>query len=133
MIMPCSKKKRKGIGNINEKGSISFYIIFVFLAFITLTLFVFLTPIMMDFNTRIYTAGEIALIDANETASQIQNADVRASFQSSLTSSQNSIPNQVAILSFFFQYAWIIVILVILLSLFIYTRQSVEAEKGGLY
>lgn len=129
--MPCRKKKGS-YKRLNNKGSIAFFIVFAFLAFITLTIFVFMLPILIDFNTRAYATAENLLVDANTTAQDIQNPTVKASFESVITSSTNSIPTQVEILGFFFQYSWIIVLVVITLALYMYTRQSVEAE-GGMY
>lgn len=113
---------------MNERGVITYAIVFIFLAFILLTVFVFITPVLIEFNAEMYAAGEEILLDANATANEFQNQDIKAQFQDALGSAQQSIPTQVSILAAFFQYAWIIILIVVLMVLYMLTRETVEAE-----
>jgi len=121
-------RKKKENRFLGEKGSISYFIVFVFLAFILLVLFVFITPVLIKFNTELYAAGEDILLDANSTASSLSNAQVRGQLQDSLTAASGSIPTQIDVLSNFFQYAWILIIVIIVLALYMFTRETVEGE-----
>lgn len=111
---------------MNQRGSVSFFVVFVFLAFILLVLFALFIPLMIDFNTEIYAGAEMILDDANASAAEIQDADIRAQLQGSIGASQDSIITQTDVLSTFFQYGYIIIILVIVLVIYMIARQTVE-------
>lgn len=111
---------------LNQKGSISFFIVFVALAVILLILFAAVIPLLIAFDTALYEGAEDIILDANKTAGNIQNAEIKASLQSSLQASTDTIPTQIDIMSNFFQYGWILVIVVIVLVLFMISRQTVE-------
>lgn len=120
--------KKKSL--LNEKGQLSFFIIFIILVFTILVTFVFFAPLLIDFNTRIYASANDILADANVVASQIDDPATQAQFQSAISSSANSIPEQTEILSFFFQYAWIILVVAVTMAIYLYTRRSVETQGG---
>lgn len=113
---------------MNQNGSISFVIYFVVLAFITLTLFVFLFPLVMNLNTAFALAGEPLLAQQSELAAGIEDATVKAQVESMIVSEKGVLPQITEILAFFFQYAWILIIFICIMALYIYTRNSVEAE-----
>ncbi len=85
----------------------------------------------MDFNTQLYVAGEIALDDAIEWTDKINDTDVKTQIQNTLASSKASIPDQIDVLGFFYQYSWVIVIIAVLMVIFMQTRLTVETSVGG--
>ena len=117
------RKKRKGV--------VAFFFIFVFLAILLSVLFAFAIPILIDFNTHLFTAGEIALDDATVWSERINDATVKAQIQATLASSKASLPDQIDTLGFFYQYSWIVIIIAILFVVFMQTRVTVETSMGG--
>lgn len=113
---------------LNEKGSISYFMVFVVLAVILLVLFAVAIPFLQAFNIALYEAGEDILIDANKTVQQLENEEIKAALEGALGQQVTSIETQVDILGTFFKYGWIIIILVIVLVIFLASRQAVEAE-----
>lgn len=113
---------------INSRGSVSYFFVFVILSVVLVTLFAFAIPLLQAIDTAFYEAGEDILLDANETASNIQNDNIRESIQANFQAQTESIPTQIDILSTFHQYGWIIIILAIVLVIFLITRQTVELE-----
>lgn len=110
----------------NEKGSVSFFVVFITLSLILLTLFAVAIPFMVAIDIAFYEAAEDILITGKEANAQIQDANVREQFDASLDAQTESIATQVEILGFFFQYAWILIMIIITLVLFLATRQTVE-------
>lgn len=111
-----------------KKGVIAYFMVFVFLSIILTFLFAFATPLLINFDTAIYTGGEIALEDSETWINRIQNDDVRNQIQGTIDASRDSIPDQIDILGAFHQYAWVIIIVVTLFVIFMFTRTTVEGE-----
>jgi hypothetical protein len=114
----------------NKKGVLTFYLVFMILAMVI----VFITAVMAPFgvliNTEFYEIGEDIMLDANETASKINNSDVRNAIQGSFSESLGGIENNIEVNNSIFQYSFIIVLIVGALFLFLYSRRLVEAGYG---
>jgi len=122
-------QKRNELLN-DERGSFSYFMIFVLLAVMLVFLFAIGIPLLTQINTEFYNAGEPMLDEAYDNAMQVEDADVRAAMLSNIDGQRNSIPDQIEVLSVFFQYGWLIIIVVIVLILFMASRRSIES--GGL-
>lgn len=114
----------------DERGSFAYFIAFMFLAITLVFLFGIGIPLLININTEFYAAGEDILNMSVNKTSQIQDANARAVFENAQSSMQASVQDQVSILSVFFQYGWLIIIVVIVLVLFMASRQQVET--GGV-
>jgi len=115
---------------LNEKGSFSYFFVFVVSAIILLFFFALMTPLLMTWNTSIYEASEGLFEDSLTTANDINDSTVKAAFINSTNAASSSITDQTDILSVFFQYAWIIVVFISALIIFLFARQQVES--GGV-
>lgn len=113
---------------LNEKGSTSFFVMFVFLSIILLILFAVVIPVLQTMNIMFYENAEGILEKGKASAAQINDANVRGALESGLDAQTDSILTQIDILGVFFQYGWIIIILVITLVIFMITRQTVELQ-----
>lgn len=111
-----------------KKGVVAYFMVFILSSISILFLFGFAVPLMMDLDVGFYAAGESILNDTDSYIDQIQDADVKAQLQATLNASKESIPDQVDILGFFFQYSWLIVIVAITFIIFMYTRFTVETQ-----
>lgn len=116
------KKKKKGV--------VAYFMVFVFMAIILVFLFGFAIPMLMDMQVGLYAGGEIALDDAYNWLDKINDTTVKTQIQNTLDSSKNSIPDQNEVLGFFFQYSWIIIIVVVLFVVFMFTRTTVETDRS---
>jgi len=114
----------------DERGSFAYFIAFVFLAITLVFLFGVGIPLLININTEFYAAGEDIINMSGNTTSQIQDANARATFESTQAALLNSTEDQVDVLATFFQYGWLIIIVVIVLILFMAARQQVES--GGV-
>jgi len=113
---------------MNNKGQVAYFFVFVFVAIGLLFLFAVATPFLQTFNIEAYKVGETIINDAQGDIDEIQNTEVRESIDGLLTAQQESMEGQTDVLGVFFQYGWIIIIVVLVLLIFMATRQTVESE-----
>jgi hypothetical protein len=114
----------------NKKGVLTFYIIFLVLAIFVIFITAVMAPFGVLINTEFYEIGEDMILDANETASKINDAGVRQALQDSFSESLAGIDNNIEVNNGLFQYSFIIVLIVGALFLFLYSRRLVEAGYG---
>jgi len=115
----------------NEDGSLSYFLVFVYLGTITVFLFAIGIPFLISFSSGLYVAGDDIIGDASETIGQIENVEIKERIQATLTNAQSSTENTIDILSFFFQYSWVFVMLIITFTIFIIARKNVESNQIG--
>lgn len=106
-----------------------YFFVFIFVSVILTFLFAVGIPMLIDINTGFYAAGEDILNDAENWLNKINDSDVKDQIQDTIDSSQDSLPEQIEILSFFFQYGWAVVIVAVLFVIFMSTRTTVETER----
>lgn len=116
---------------MNERGNISFVFVFLLLAIMIIFMFVFLSPVLQDYTLRMYVAAEPILNDANTTASGISDTAIKTSIQGALQNSKDSTATQIEVLNFFYQYAWLFVIVLTAFILMLFSRFLVERQAGG--
>jgi len=104
-----------------KKATIGMFLVFIVFGILLVFLFGFGVPVLLKFNTEIYSAGQTILEDINTT-------NLPQEMQEAINASTQSVSTQTEILSFFFQYGWIIILIVILFVLFMRSRTLVEAE-----
>lgn len=110
----------------NKKGNISLLLVF-FITFLSIALiFGVLAPIGANFNTKLYEAGEDILQDAIDDLDQIDDPEIRASLNETLSGAKNNAINNIEINANLYKYAWIITIGILSIVLFLFTRRNVE-------
>jgi hypothetical protein len=112
----------------NKKGNITLYVVFIFLGIIIITIGALVGPIGVKFNTEMISAGERILNSTNYN--DIQDPAIRASVQDVVTSAQNSAVTNIQVSGGLFQYSWLILLIILLLIIFLYSRQLVEVGGG---
>jgi len=116
----------------DDTASLSYFLVFVYLGTILIFLFAVGIPFLISFNSGMYTAGSDIIADASEKIGDIENAEVKTRIQSTLTNAQSSTENTIDLLSFFFQYSWVWIMLIITFTIFIVARKNVEANQLGV-
>ena len=106
---------------MNKKGVVGMFIVFVIFAFLLILLFGLAIPFLIQVNSGLYEGGQLVLQQINKSQLPTDVAD-------SITSAENSIPEQVNILSFFLKYSWFVILLVLLLIIYLRSRTLVETE-----
>jgi hypothetical protein len=110
----------------NKKASISYFMVFIYLMFILLTLFALFIPIGIDLNVAFFGAGDDILADSENRLNEIDDSDVKTGIQNNLDAAQESTGNQIDILSSFFQYGWILIVVIVTFVIFVIARSNIE-------
>jgi len=105
----------------NKKGSIGLVLVFIMLSFFLLFLFAIAIPMLMEVNDSFYSA-------AGDILSSIDTSQYPAEAQTAIDNAYNSIPQSQQILSFFFQYSWLFIILVLGLVIYLFSRTIIETD-----
>jgi len=120
----------------NKKANITLYLTFIIFAIIIIVVTAVVAPFGVRLNAEAYAMGEKILISTNESIQNINNSDVRLSIQRNINNSLDSIETNLEVNNSLFQYSWLIVIILVGIMLFIFTRSLVELNRfggGGLY
>jgi len=114
----------------NRKGQISLYLVFIIAAIVGILVFAVFIPAGIEFTSAMFLEGQNIIIDSNETIAGISDATTRTAVQAVLTGASTSTTDHITILSNMFQYAWVLVIGLVALVIFVYTRRLVEYGGG---
>ncbi len=112
---------------MNNRGQVTFYLFFIILAIIIILLVAVMAPFGSLVNTELYEIGEGIMIDANETLQGINDDDVRNRLQANFDTALDSTEDNIKVNNGIFQYGWIIVLVILALFLFLFSRRLVEA------
>jgi hypothetical protein len=113
----------------HKKGVFTYWVIFAIFTGILLFLTAIFFPIESLMASEFYAAGGDIIRDANETISSIDNETIRLQITDALTEAQSAQQTNITVYSSMYRYAWIIILVIICLLLFIQTRKDVEGEN----
>ena len=114
----------------NRKSQILILISFFIMAILILLIVAVLAPFGVLITTEFYEAGENIYLRVNDTL-EINNTEVNARVQSSINSGFDALETNIDINTDLFQYGWIIVLVLVALSLFIYVLRIKQIQAGG--
>lgn len=113
----------------NNHGSLSFGIAFIFLFVLLVFLFSVAVPMLMNINIEFYKAGEFIINQSDASVQGIQDASMKAEMQDTLDTTRAAFPQNIEILGFFAQYAWIFIAVIVTCVFYILARERVETSK----
>ncbi len=116
------------IKKLGGRGSVSLFMAFVSLSIFLLFLFALLLPFTQLINISFMAQGQSLIADAEQSFSTIEDAGIKAQLQDVVQASQESFATSFDVVGFFFSFGWIILILVVVLVLFMWSRQLVETQ-----
>jgi len=119
------KKKRK----MGEKGVITLSLIFIVLFVVLVLIFGIMIPALQLFNAKIWASSDNLLDQKLETAANIKNDEMRATFETTTQGQIEAVQTNEEFLGFLNQYSWFIVTAIIVIVLFLHSRQIVETQS----
>jgi hypothetical protein len=114
----------------NEDGSLSFALAFFLLSAILIFFFAVATQVLIMLNVEFMSAGEDILNSSETVLADIDNVGIHDTIQDSIDNAQSGVVDNITVLGFFFQYAYIFIIVIVAMVLFVIARQSVETNIG---
>lgn len=113
----------------NNMGVMGFFLVFIVLGFMLVILFAVAVPFLINFSTSSYAFGDQIIGDSTAFLDDIQNETIKGQLQSSLSGAQGATQDNIDILTFFYQYGWIIIIVVTSFSIYMVARKVVETQS----
>jgi len=115
---------------MTKKGQITFYLIFIAVAFMVLFITAFVAPFGVQVSSAFYAAGHNMMLGANESISHVSNPTIRnqiqTTIQGGLDAEQENIDTNTAI----YKYGWIFVLSLAAIVTYLYTRRLSEYQQG---
>ena len=125
-----TKKYKKKSVLRDERGSISYWFIFVLLIIMLSFLFGVSIPFLQTYTVSIHGATDDLIDKAYSSAERINDDSAKEAIQSSLTAQKSALLEQQEIYSTFIQYSTIMIIIIIDFILFMASRRDVEQGIG---
>jgi hypothetical protein len=115
----------------SKKGFIGVYIIFMVFSLLILIIAAVLVPLSIRMNTEFTAAGARIINSSIDKIDAIDDANIRTELRGAMTDAISASAQNIEIQAAIFQYSWIIIVVIMGLFLFLYTRQLVEYQQGG--
>lgn len=116
---------------MNKKASVVLYFVFMLTAIFVILIAAFFVPMAVRFTSEMYVAGENIMLDSNDTISRIQNETVRNSIQQGMADALAAGENNIEVNTYLFRYSWILIIGIVALVVFLYSRSLIEIRGGS--
>lgn len=128
----CVENNRPGKKTLGKRGQVAIYLAFIVLAIIIIVITALIAPMGVLFNIEMYKAGEKILNNSQVSLEGISDVEIREAVNESINAAKDNAQNNIEVNAAMFQYAWIVVLVLCSLVLFLYTRRIVEYGGGGL-
>lgn len=131
--MACKKKvKRKSFGSLHDdqRGSISYWFVFVILVIMLTFLFGVSIPFLQVFTVDVQGVTSDLIDKAEVNAQGISDVNARTAVINSLAAQKAGLGEQQEIYGAFIQYSSILIIVIIAFILFMASRRDVEQNIG---
>lgn len=128
--MKCKKKTKKRTLRSDERGSISYWFVFVILVIMLTFLFGISIPFLQLFTVDVQGASSELIEHARINAQDIQDVNARQAVIDSLDAQTAGLSEQQEIYGAFIQYSSILIIVIIAFILFMASRRDVEQNIG---
>jgi uncharacterized protein (UPF0333 family) len=116
---------------MNKKGQVALYFSFILITLVIIIISALVAPMGVEMASKFYLAGETMMLDANQTISQLSDTSMAENLTNIIGQGTANTQNNIEVFTAIYKYGWIIVIIVIAIGLFLYTRRLVEYGGGG--
>ena len=118
---------------MKKKGNVALYITFWIVATVIILLTAVLAPLGGRISSEFFLAGEGLLLDSNETISQIQDENVKSTLTRSFNEATQAAELNIQVSTDLYQYAWVFLLILTGIIVFLLSRQLVEVQRGGVF
>lgn len=116
---------------MKRKAQVTLYFTFIIVGIIIILIGAVAAPLGVLFSTKMYSAGEDILNQANESLEQIQNPTVKAQIADVIHSAQDASLDNITVAGGLYEYSWIFLLVISALVVFIATRRLIEFSGGS--
>jgi len=115
----------------NKRGVVALYLVFIISAVIVVLISAVFAPMGVLFNSKMYAAGLDIMSKANTSINNITDPVIKAEIQATIQSAYDAADNNIDVNAAIFQYGWILIIGLVAVIVFMYTRSLIEVGGGG--
>ena len=115
---------------LGKKGNLTLYVISFFFGLIFVVVAGLLAPFGVLINTEIYQAGEMIMLQANDSLQNIQNDTVSERIQGVINSGLAATEDNIEVNNDVYQYGWIAFLIIFFVLVFLGARQIKETSGG---
>lgn len=116
----------------NKKAQLTFLFVFIISAIFIILLSAIFAPMMVIFNTEMYTAGEDLLNRTQSSIDNINDPAIRAQVQASIDEAKSATQTNIDVGTDLFQYGWVLLLILLAVVIYLLTRQTIAFNPGGL-
>lgn len=107
-------------------GFASFFLVFVLLGTMLLFLFAIACPFLISFSSHTYLMGQEIMENTMDDLEAIENETIREEIIGTINQSQAATAENIDMLSFFFQYGWVLIIVIVSVVMWMLARRTSE-------
>ena len=114
----------------NNKGQVSFYIIFLFIATVIILIGAIAAPFGSTLASEFYIAGQGLLNETvYDTIPQISDDGVREALNNSFTSATSAATQNIQISNSIFEYSWLFLLILVGIVMYLIARSLVAYQR----
>jgi len=111
-----------------KKGVISFAIAFIVFALIIVLIGAVAAPVLTDITVKMFAAGDDIMAMTQDGLNDINDTTIRDQINASLQSARGAQQDNIDVTTSLYKYAWIGIVGILFLGMFLLTRRSVETQ-----
>lgn len=115
---------------MKKKGQATFFVSWIILAIVITIIAALIIPFGTLFTVEAYKGGEMVWNLTEPRISAIQDTQVRNSITTAVQEAKDATQTSIDMETDIYQYSWVIMLIVLALVAFLYTRRSVEVGGG---
>jgi len=117
---------------VARKAQAALFIVFIFFALIIIIISAVVAPMGARFSAELFAAGENILNDSvTNPVQKINNPEIKASLESTFNSAIDASETNIEVSTGLFQYAWVLLLILTGVVLFLVTRSIVAFSRSG--
>lgn len=115
---------------LSKKGNVTLYFVAIVVMILVILMTAFFAPMGALFSEQMYLAGEDVIDMALDDINSISDSGVRDAVNQSFVSAADSTTTNIAVSTALFQYAWLFLLAIVGIVVFLAARAIVEVNSS---
>lgn len=117
---------------MKKKANVVLYFTFLIVAVVIVMITAMIAPLGARISSAFFVEGENLLRESNATISNIQDTNVKNTLTRSMDEAISAGEMNIQVATDLFQYAWVFLLILTTVIVFLASRAIVETNRGGL-
>jgi hypothetical protein len=115
---------------MGQRGIMSYMIALIIIITLMLILWAVVLPLLQQIQVTTFSAQQNIMSDTNETIQALPNSTTKTAILTSFNAGLNSAETNFDIISFFIQYWWVFLLVIVSFGTYLLARRNVEFQGG---